>query len=84
MKPPIIIVGAHRSGTSATAHALLDMGLFLGAHRMPRHDEAFFFFRIQNDYLKASAQPGHSRNRFSIISRLPKATRIAAHTWSNT
>lgn len=53
MKAPIIIVGAHRSGTSATAHALLDMGLFLGAHRMPRHDEAFFFFRIQNDYLKS-------------------------------
>jgi hypothetical protein len=53
MKPPVIIIGAHRSGTSATAHALLDMGLFLGAHRMPTHDESYFFYRLQNDYLKS-------------------------------
>jgi hypothetical protein len=39
-RPPILIVGAHRSGTSATAHALEILGVQLGqrldSHREPR------------------------------------------------
>ena len=45
--PPLIIIGAHRSGTSLLAKLLHVSGVFMGAKRN-QHDEAEFFFK-QNE-----------------------------------
>lgn len=44
-KPPIIIIGMHRSGTSMITRILESLGLFVGA-RKDDNDEALFFRRI--------------------------------------
>lgn len=51
LRPPVIIVGAHRSGTSATAHALRLLGLQLG-HILDSHDEPRPLQRFHEDYLR--------------------------------
>lgn len=44
-RPPVLIVGGHRSGTSAVTERLAAMGLFVGARR-DSHGESTFFQRL--------------------------------------
>lgn len=39
---PIIVIGAHRSGTSAVARVLEKLGVFMGQHVDPNHEATFF------------------------------------------
>jgi hypothetical protein len=45
-RPPVIIIGMHRSGTSMLSQALEAAGLFLGWRQLPEHQEAQFFLRL--------------------------------------
>ena len=51
IRPPIIIIGMHRSGTSMITRLLEQQGLFMGWRKDP-NDEAFFFLRL-NEWLLA-------------------------------
>lgn len=54
IRPPVILIGSHRSGTSATARALRDLGLFTGqTSRSDYHGEAFFFIHLHDNYLQS-------------------------------
>lgn len=48
-RPPIIIMGMHRSGTSMVCRLLEELGLFVGVKKDP-NNEALFFLRL-NDWL---------------------------------
>ena len=48
---PILIIGAHRSGTSATAHALELAGLIIGEH-LDSHFEPYELQRVHEEYLR--------------------------------
>ncbi len=50
-RPPVLILGAHRSGTSATAHALQLLGLQIGQH-LDSHFEPYSLQRVHEDYLR--------------------------------
>lgn len=53
IRPPVILIGSHRSGTSATARALRDVGLFTGlAEHSDYHAESFLFMDIHEAYLR--------------------------------
>jgi hypothetical protein len=45
-RPPVVIIGMHRSGTSMLSQALEAAGLFLGWRQLPGHQEAQFFLRL--------------------------------------
>lgn len=45
-RPPVIIIGMHRSGTSMLSRALEAAGLFLGWRQLPEHQEAKFFLHL--------------------------------------
>lgn len=62
MRPPIIIIGAHRSGTTATARALELLGLQLG-QKLDSHRESKALQRLHENYL----------NRFSASWHHPQA-----------
>lgn len=53
MKPPIIIIGMHRSGTSMISRFLEEAGLFQGMKKDP-NNEAFFFLRVNEWILQQS------------------------------
>lgn len=48
-RPPVIVIGMHRSGTSLLTRMLERLGLFIG-NRRDENDEAFFFQKL-NDWL---------------------------------
>lgn len=50
-RPPVIIIGAHRSGTTATARALRLLGLQLG-ERLDSHDEPREMQRLHETFLR--------------------------------
>ncbi len=50
-REPILVIGAHRSGTSALARVLESLGVFVGAKLDPNH-EPWFFLRL-NEWLLA-------------------------------
>jgi len=52
-RPPVIIVGMHRSGTSMVIRMLEALGLFVGERKDPNH-EALFFQRINEWLLRQS------------------------------
>ena len=62
MRPPVIIIGAHRSGTTATARALELLGLQLG-QKLDSHRESKALQRLHENYL----------NRFSAAWHHPQA-----------
>lgn len=49
MRPPVIFIGMHRSGTSMLGRLLEELGMFFGA-RKDENNEALFF-QEQNDWL---------------------------------
>src|SRR5438309_10094531 len=61
--PPVLIIGAHRSGTSATARALELLGLQIGqdldSHREPRQLQ-----KLHEDYLRRHGAAWHNPKPF--------------------
>lgn len=51
MRPPVLLIGAHRSGTSATAHALEILGLQIG-QKLDSHFEPKPLQQLHDDYLR--------------------------------
>jgi LPS sulfotransferase NodH len=48
-RPPIVVVGMHRSGTTLVVRLLDELGLFVGARTQVNHESVFF--RRLNDWL---------------------------------
>src|SRR5205807_3662614 len=63
MKPPVIIIGAHRSGTSATARALELLGLQIG-QRLDSHREARALQTLHEEYLRRVGASWHNPKPF--------------------
>jgi hypothetical protein len=59
MRPPVLIVGAHRSGTSATARALEILGLQIG-QQLDSHCEPKALQRLHEEYLRRLGAAWHS------------------------
>ncbi|MCP4424415.1 MAG: sulfotransferase [Chloroflexi bacterium] len=51
--PPLILIGAHRSGTSLLARILRECGVFMGADRN-QHDESAFFFHCNERIMRVA------------------------------
>lgn len=62
-KPPIIIIGMHRSGTSFLTRSLQQAGIFMGAKR-ESNDESTFFLRLNNWLLRQSGGSWHHPDPF--------------------
>lgn len=52
-RPPVVVIGMHRSGTTLTARVLDRHGLFVGARQAAQHESSYF--NKQNRWLLASA-----------------------------
>ena len=63
MKPPVIIIGAHRSGTSATARALELIGLQIG-QRLDSHRESKELQNFHEEYLRRVGASWHNPRPF--------------------
>ena len=63
MKPPVIIIGAHRSGTSATARALELVGLQIG-QRLDSHRESKALQNLHEEYLRGVGASWHDPKLF--------------------
>lgn len=63
MRPPVIIIGAHRSGTSATAHALQILGLQIG-QKLDSHYESKSLQALHEQYLRNVGASWHDPARF--------------------
>ncbi|HJT81237.1 MAG TPA: sulfotransferase [Chthoniobacterales bacterium] len=62
-RPPVIIIGAHRSGTTATAQALKLLGLQLG-ERLDSHEEPREMQRLHENYLGELGAAWHDPTPF--------------------
>jgi hypothetical protein len=60
---PVIVIGAHRSGTSATAHALELLGLQIGEH-LDSHHEPRPLQELHEEYLRQTGGAWHSPEPF--------------------
>jgi len=60
---PIIIIGAHRSGTTATTHALKLLGLQVG-QQLDSHHESRALQRMHEDYLRRFGAAWHNPGPF--------------------
>lgn len=63
MKAPVLIIGAHRSGTSATAHALELLGLQIG-QRLDSHREPKALQQLHEEYLRRVGASWHNPTPF--------------------
>ncbi len=63
MRPPVIIIGAHRSGTTATARALELLGLQLG-QKLDSHRESKSLQRLHENYLDRFSASWHHPQAF--------------------
>ena len=59
MRAPVLLIGAHRSGTTATARALDSLGLQLG-HRLDSHREPKGLQRLHENYLERVGAAWHN------------------------
>jgi hypothetical protein len=62
-RPPVLIVGAHRSGTTATSRALRLLGLQLGEH-LDSHEESRPLQRLHENYLHQLSATWHEPDAF--------------------
>jgi Sulfotransferase family len=62
-RPPVLIIGAHRSGTTATARALELLGLQIGEH-LDSHREPRPLQRLHEDYLRRTGAAWHNPQPF--------------------
>jgi hypothetical protein len=51
-RPPVIVIGMHRSGTSLVARILSELGVHIGAE-LDRHNEAICFKQVNRDLLES-------------------------------
>jgi hypothetical protein len=65
-RPPVIIIGAHRSGTTATARALKLLGLQIG-QRLDSHDEPRELQRLHENYLRLVGAAWYSPGPFLAL-----------------
>ena len=63
MRPPVLIIGAHRSGTSATAWALELLGLQIG-QRLDSHRESKALQQLHEEYLRRVGASWHNPRPF--------------------
>lgn len=63
MRAPVLIIGAHRSGTSATAHALEILGLQIG-QRLDSHHEPKALQQLHEEYLRRVGAAWHNPEPF--------------------
>jgi hypothetical protein len=63
MRPPVLIIGAHRSGTSATARALELLGLEIG-QRLDSHRESKALQQLHEEYLRGVGASWHDPKPF--------------------
>ncbi len=63
MKAPVLIIGAHRSGTSATARALELLGLQIG-QRLDSHRESKALQQLHEEYLRRAGASWHNPTPF--------------------
>jgi sulfotransferase family protein len=73
-RAPIIIVGAHRSGTTATAHALELLGLQIG-QRLDSHRESKELQQLHENYLRKVGATWHSPKPFLDSVQTPEGER---------
>ena len=62
-RPPVLIIGAHRSGTTATARALELLGLQIGEH-LDSHREPRPLQKLHEDYLHRTGAAWHHPQPF--------------------
>ena len=70
-RPPVIVIGAHRSGTTATARALHILGLHIG-RRLDSHEEPRELRRLHNDYLQSLGASWHEPTPFLERMQTPR------------
>src|ERR1700757_5205169 len=58
MRAPVLIIGAHRSGTTATAQALEILGLQIG-QRLDSHRESKALQQMHEEYLRSVGAAWH-------------------------
>jgi hypothetical protein len=68
LRPPVIIIGAHRSGTTATARALKLIGLQIG-RRLDSHDEPREMQRLHESYLRQAGAAWYEPGPFLTSQR---------------
>lgn len=74
MKAPVVIIGAHRSGTSATARALELIGLQIG-QRLDSHRESKALQHLHDEYLRRVGASWHDPKPFLDHLRTPEGRR---------
>jgi hypothetical protein len=62
-RPPVMVIGAHRSGTTATARALELLGLEIGEH-LDSHREPRRLQKLHEDYLRRFGAAWHNPQPF--------------------
>ena len=62
-RPPVLVIGAHRSGTSATARALELLGLQIG-QQLDSHREPRALQKMHEDYLRRVGASWHNPQPF--------------------
>jgi sulfotransferase family protein len=62
-RPPVLVIGAHRSGTTATARCLELLGLQLG-HRLDSHHEPKSLQRVHDYFLAQTSSAWHRPEPF--------------------
>jgi hypothetical protein len=70
-RPPVLIVGAHRSGTTATARALQLLGLQIG-QRLDSHHEPYGVQRLHEDYLRRVGAAWYEPGPFLDLLQTPQ------------
>src|ERR1700736_2304489 len=73
-RAPVIIVGAHRSGTTATARALELLGLQIG-HHLDSHCEPRQLQKLHEEYLRRVGGAWHNPTPFLESIRTPEGKR---------
>ena len=73
-RAPIIIVGAHRSGTTATARALERLGVQIG-QKLDSHRESKALQRLHDNYLQRLGAAWHSPGPFLNWIQTPEGER---------
>lgn len=75
MKPPVIIIGMHRSGTSLVARLLNALGFFLGKHKDENH-ESKLFISINDWFLRVAGGAWDNPDAIDRLLNNQKARRI--------
>jgi len=76
-RPPVIIIGAHRSGTTATARALKLLGLQIGQH-LDSHDEVRALQNLHETYLRSVGSAWHNPQAFLASIATPSGREAVA------